>query len=137
MNINESESRESSFYQGASLKIKALENGTEFWLGKNNRQDFYNAEPLSDSRLSAEEKGRVLGGMAEQWSEQVDGSSIEARMWPRALAVAERMWSPQTVKMDENVTLARLQKASCQALERRGIRGGPVEPSFCPWSLHW
>ena len=45
----------------------------------------YNAEPFADSRLTPDLQARVLGGMAEQWSEQVDASSIETRMWPRAL----------------------------------------------------
>ena len=63
----------------------------------------------------------ILGAMAEMWSEQVDPSSIESRMWPRALAVAERLWSPQSQVWVENVTVSRLGKASCQVLERRGV----------------
>jgi hexosaminidase len=97
----------------------------------------YNAEPFADPRLTLALQKRVLGGMAEQWSEQVDASSIESRMWPRALAVAERLWSKRNQTWIENKTVARLEKASCQALERRGIRGGPVASGFCPWSLHW
>ena len=58
-------------------------------------------------------------------------------MWPRALAVAERLWSPRTVELTDNLTVARLNRASCQVLERRGVRGGPVQPGFCPWSLDW
>ena len=75
--------------------------------------------------------------MAEMWSERVDASSIEAFVWPRALAVAERLWSPRSVVLDENVTVARLNKASCQVLERRCVRGGTAQPGFCPWSLDW
>lgn len=98
---------------------------------------FYNSEPFMDARLTNEMKARVLGGCAEQWSEQVDASSIEARIWPRALAVAERLWSPASQVWVENKTVARLQKASCQVLERRGVRGGPVASGFCPWSVNW
>ena len=97
----------------------------------------YDAEPFADPRLTPELQKRVLGAMAEQWSEQVDASSIESRMWPRALAVAERLWSPRSQVWVENVTVSRLEKASCQVLERRGVRGGPVASGFCPWSLHW
>ena len=97
----------------------------------------YDAEPFADPRLTPELQQRVLGAMAEQWSEQVDASSIESRMWPRALAVAERLWSPRSQVWVENVTVSRLEKASCQVLERRGVRGGPVASGFCPWSLHW
>lgn len=55
-------------------------------------RSFYNSEPFLDGRLTEEMKSRVLGGAAEQWSEQVDASSIESRIWPRALAIAERLW---------------------------------------------
>lgn len=35
----------------------------------------------------------VLGGAVAMWSEQVDEHSVEAKVWPRAAALAERMWS--------------------------------------------
>jgi len=35
----------------------------------------------------------VLGGSVAMWSEQVDEHSVEAKVWPRAAALAERMWS--------------------------------------------
>jgi len=35
----------------------------------------------------------VLGGTVAMWSEQVDEHSVEAKVWPRAAALAERMWS--------------------------------------------
>ena len=34
-------------------------------------QNFYEAEPLVDTKLTAEERQRVIGGMAEIWGEQV------------------------------------------------------------------
>ena len=35
----------------------------------------------------------ILGGEAAMWSEQVDDFSVEAKLWPRGCAFAERLWS--------------------------------------------
>jgi hexosaminidase len=40
----------------------------------------------------------ILGGEATQWTEIADAENIETRIWPRAAAVAERFWSPKTVR---------------------------------------
>src|SRR5271166_1589923 len=59
----------------------------------------YAVEPLSGAAgLSPEEKQRILGGEACMWSEYVSPENIDSRIWPRAAAVAERLWSPQDVK---------------------------------------
>lgn len=40
----------------------------------------------------------ILGGEAAQWTELADADNLETRIWPRAAAIAERFWSPKTVR---------------------------------------
>ncbi len=59
----------------------------------------YGVDPLSGptANLTAEETQRVLGGEACMWTEYVSAENIDSRIWPRAAAIAERLWSPQNL----------------------------------------
>jgi hexosaminidase len=49
-------------------------------------------------KLSPEEKTRFIGGEAAMWCELVTDEMIDARIWPRSAAIAERYWSPGSVR---------------------------------------
>jgi hexosaminidase len=59
----------------------------------------YRVDPHSGEAadLLLEEKSRILGGEACMWSEFVDPENIDSRIWPRTAAIAERLWSPQSI----------------------------------------
>lgn len=73
----------------------------------------YSVDPLAGAaaNLNPQEKQRVLGGEACMWAEFVTPMNVDDRIWPRAAAVAERLWSAQDVS-DADSMYVRLQKVS-------------------------
>jgi hexosaminidase len=59
----------------------------------------YAVDPMMgpSATLSAEEKSRIIGGEAAQWTEYVTPEILDNRLWPRLGAIAERLWSPESV----------------------------------------
>ncbi|XP_044521728.1 beta-hexosaminidase subunit alpha isoform X3 [Gracilinanus agilis] len=91
-------------------------------------QDIYSVEPL-DFEGSPEQKSLVIGGEACMWGEFVDVTNLTPRLWPRAGAVAERLWSSESVK-DMELAYARLTNFRCELL-RRGVQAQPLYVGFC------
>ncbi|HVQ39917.1 MAG TPA: family 20 glycosylhydrolase [Pyrinomonadaceae bacterium] len=80
----------------------------------------YRADPLpADTPLTPEETKHVLGGEATMWAEWVSPETIDSRIWPRTAAIAERLWSPQSVT-DVDDMYRRLAVVSLQ-LEELGL----------------
>ena len=76
-----------------------LSNG--YYIDLNQSAAFHYAhDPLDGdaASLTPEQKARVLGGEPTMWSEFVTPENIDSRIWPRSAAIAERLWSPETVR---------------------------------------
>lgn len=71
--------------------------------------------------LTAEQKANLLGGEACMWSEMVDGTTMESRIWPRAAAVAEKLWSLKVLTGDTEDMYRRLWILD-DRLEQLGLR---------------
>ncbi len=54
----------------------------------------YAVDPQQDdSQIGEEASKRILGGEACMWSEYTSAETVDSRIWPRAAAIAERLWS--------------------------------------------
>jgi len=90
---------------------------------------YYKTDPR-DFEGTPEEKELIVGGEACMWGEYVDGTNLISRLWPRASAVAERLWSdPEQTRSVDDASF-RLDEHRCR-LVRRGIPAQPILNGFC------
>jgi hexosaminidase len=59
----------------------------------------YVVDPLKGETadLNPEQQKLVMGGEAAMWEELATEENIDAKLWPRTAAIAERLWSPGEV----------------------------------------
>lgn len=101
--------------------------------------DYWRADPRG-FRGSPEQLALVMGGEACVWGEHVDASNSISETWPRAAAVAERLWSSplgtssSAAADDEASARRRITAFRCRLLAR-GVRASPLAPGFCPQEL--
>ncbi|PNF29506.1 Chitooligosaccharidolytic beta-N-acetylglucosaminidase [Cryptotermes secundus] len=87
---------------------------------------YHNWRVVYDNRIPR--KAGVLGGEACMWSELVDNQSLDAKVWPRTAAMAERLWAdPETRSSSAEARFYRHR----QRLVTRGIRADAVSPAYC------
>lgn len=113
-----------------AAKYNVIASPSDVWyldIASNTWDVMYNYDPSVG--LSTTEKEYILGGETALWGERVDESNIIQQMYPRASAVAERLWSPETVT-DIDYAKERLLIQRCRLIQR-GFQSAPVEPGYC------
>ena len=64
----------------------------------------YRIDPILEDELwiyNEEQLSHILGGEACMWTEYASENSIDSRLWPRTLAIAERFWSPSSINNEK------------------------------------
>jgi hexosaminidase len=54
-------------------------------------------KPGTPSGLTPEQAKLILGGEGAMWDELATPENLDAKLWPRLAAIAERFWSPESV----------------------------------------
>jgi len=81
----------------------------------------YAADPLhgETAALSPEEQKHILGGEGAMWMELASPENIDAKLWPRLAAIAERLWSPAS--LTDPVSMYQRLASTSQWLEFNGL----------------
>lgn len=83
--------------------------------------------------LTDEQKALVQGAIAPLWSEQVDDVVLSQKLWPRAAALAELVWSgnrdadgkKRTTELTQRILNFR------EYLLKNGVQASPLMPKYC------
>lgn len=97
-------------------------------------QTIYKHRPWKQMRLSSSQMKQVLGGEACLWTEQVDETTLDSRLWPRASALAERLWSdPDEDNEYESLPKEVFNRMSVfrSRLLQLGLKAEPIFPKYC------
>jgi hexosaminidase len=85
----------------------------------------YGIDPASsDSDLTSDQKAHVLGGEAAMWTEYASSETIHSRIWPRAAAIAERLWSAADIR--DVAEMYRRLEVQNERLEELGLTHRPT-----------
>lgn len=100
---------------------------------KDTWSDYYHCEPLAFNGTHSQKK-LIMGGHASMWGERVDASNFMERVWPRASAVAERLWSGSLPKAYHDMIAGNVEDRIAQFrcfMVLRGVSAAPVGPGSC------
>ncbi len=115
-------------WRGSESLAQAIERGFDgilssgFYLDHQRPASFHYLNELQPTGGSPSDTrpARILGGEACMWGEYVTPETIDSRIWPRLAAIAERLWSPASIK-DVDDMYRRLEQVG-HALDAIGAR---------------
>jgi hexosaminidase len=91
-------------------------------------ENFYNCIPTQFLETS-KQRDLVAGGHASMWGEHVDEFNFFARVYPRASAAAEKLWTGENA-LAKATYVSRLKQFRC-LLGKLGIPSEPLGPGSC------
>ena len=96
----------------------------DLWMVESENEDDDGVSPVHEEWW----RKQILGGEACVWSERIDISVLDAKLFPDLAAVSENLWlgGPNVKHLNWNVVKQRLKWHRCLLL-RRGIGGSPIE----------
>lgn len=90
---------EKSLNAGAKMGYRGILSAPYYLDHQDPASFHYKGDPIPvGTDLTPEQAELILGGEACMWSEHINRESIDSRIWPRLAAIAERLWSPQSVQ---------------------------------------
>jgi hexosaminidase len=111
---------EASLAAGARQGFEGILSAPYYLDGEKTSAQMFLDDPIpADTTLDASQQKLILGGEICMWAEQLHPETVDSRVWPRTLAVAERLWSPQSDR-DVAYMYQRLRHASLE-LEDVGL----------------
>jgi hexosaminidase len=88
---------EASLADGARQGYQGILSAPYYLDAQKSSAQMFLADPVpADTTLTAEQQKLILGGEVCMWAEQLNPETVDSRVWPRTMAVAERFWSPQS-----------------------------------------
>ncbi|WP_350016355.1 family 20 glycosylhydrolase [Rhodanobacter sp. IGA1.0] len=130
-------------WRGDAEAAKALANGNRlivagpFYLDtpieELTTQDIYRINPFA-SPAFAGHQDQVLGAEAPLWSEYVTPRNLEAMLYPRAVALAERLWNPDA---NDYADFQQRLRAQYPWLDAQHIAYGPEDRDLVDYKLDY
>jgi hexosaminidase len=110
-----------SLAEGARQGYQGILSAPYYLDAQESSAQMYLADPIpANTTLTVEQQKLILGGEICMWAEQLNTETLDSRLWPRTMAVAERFWSPQG---DRDVSdMYRRLRVNSLKLEDLGLR---------------